>query len=281
MNIFNTISDYQTWRSNLSQNFKIGFVPTMGALHKGHLALVERALKENDIAVVSIFVNPTQFDNLEDLKNYPSTLENDFALLKKMQCNAVFCPNANEIYSGNVEAETFDFSPFDNSMEGAHRKGHFDGVGTIVKLLFEVIKPHKAYFGEKDFQQLKVIESLVKQKDIPVEIIPCEIVRETSGLAMSSRNLRLNLEDRKSAVFIFEMLQKVKNWSSSSSVDEIKIAVNQAFNNHPKFSLEYFEIASEHDLQATQNLFKHNLPRAFIAANIAGIRLIDNMPLNR
>lgn len=281
MNILKAISDYQSWRSNLSQNLKIGFVPTMGALHKGHLTLVERAINENDKTVTTIFVNPTQFDNPEDLKNYPSTLENDLKLLKDIGCNAVFCPNAEEIYSGKVEAEVFDFAPFDNTMEGAHRKGHFDGVGTIVKILFEVINPHRAYFGEKDFQQLKIIESLVKQKEMPVEIIPCEIVREDSGLAMSSRNLRLSVDDRKSAVFIYEILQKVKKWSISNAVDDIKIAVNKAFAEHPKFSLEYFEIASEHDLQPTQNLSKHNLPRAFIAAKIAGIRLIDNMPLNR
>ena len=176
----------------LKNNKKVGFVPTMGALHLGHISLVERALQENDCVVVSIFVNPTQFNNTEDLEKYPKTLENDVALLKTLSKNIiVFNPNASDLYKNNIVSKKYSFSGLEHEMEGKHREGHFDGVGTVLNLLFRVVSPTYAYFGEKDYQQLQIAKKLVEIESLPVSVIGCSIVREKNGLAMSSRNKRL------------------------------------------------------------------------------------------
>ncbi|VAW19429.1 Pantoate--beta-alanine ligase, partial [hydrothermal vent metagenome] len=199
MRVFKTVDSVKHNLLNLNKKFSLALVPTMGALHQGHLSIVKRAKSENDFVVVSIFVNPTQFDNEDDLKNYPITLYQDLKLLDDLDCDLVFVPTADEIYDTKIISEKFDFNGLDKVMEGTHRKGHFDGVGTVVKKLFEIIKPDKAYFGEKDFQQLQIIRKLTKMNNLPIQIIGCEIYREKNGLAMSSRNTRLTEKERKAA----------------------------------------------------------------------------------
>ena len=191
MLVFAKINSVQQKLRSLKKGTTVGFVPTMGALHKGHLSLVEQAKEENDIVVVSIFVNPTQFDKEEDLVNYPKTIDKDLSLLKSVYCDIVLAPSTQEIYQNNIKSQAFNFEGLEHQMEGKFRDGHFNGVGTIVKRLFEIVKPHKAYFGEKDFQQLQIIRSMVKSCELPIKIVGCEIYREEDGLAMSSRNARL------------------------------------------------------------------------------------------
>ncbi len=258
----------------------IGFVPTMGALHKGHLSLIKKAKAENKIIVVSIFVNPTQFNKKEDLINYPKTLEKDLSLLKTVNCDIVFVPSVNEIYHDNIKALHFDFDGLEFEMEGKHRKGHFDGVGTVVKRLFEIVKPHRAYFGEKDFQQLQIIKKLVEKHVIPTQIIGCEIYRERDGLAMSSRNTRLTDLQRKEAPFIHKTLQKAKQKFKENSIVEVVKWVETEFEKNTVLSLEYFEIANIKTLKSAKRKSKKSTYRGFIAVFAGNIRLIDNIALN-
>ena len=191
MKIFNNKKDLKDCLLDYKTNKKtIGFVPTMGALHEGHLSLIENAKLKNDIVIVSIFVNPTQFDKVEDLKQYPKTIENDIKLLRSVSCDILFSPSVKEIYSENITSEKFNFDGLEHQMEGKFRDGHFDGVGTVVKALFEIITPKKAYFGQKDFQQLQIVKKMVKKHHLPVKVKGCPIYREEDGLAMSSRNAR-------------------------------------------------------------------------------------------
>ncbi|WP_298364484.1 pantoate--beta-alanine ligase [uncultured Lutibacter sp.] len=279
MLVFAKIKSVQQKIKSLKKGTSIGFVPTMGALHKGHLSLIERAKKENDIVVVSIFVNPTQFDKKEDLINYPKTIDKDLSLLKSVYCDLVFAPSSSEIYANNIKSENFEFDGLEFQMEGKFRDGHFDGVGTIVKRLFEIVKPHKAYFGEKDFQQLQIIRSLVKNYKIPVKIVPCEIYREDDGLAMSSRNARLTIEHRLAAPFIYKTLKKVKlKFGTENALDIVKWVENE-FKKDPLLELEYFEIAEEETLQTIKNNNPKRKYRAFIAVFAGKIRLIDNISL--
>ena len=209
MLVFQTKNELKTYLTISNSNAKkIGMVPTMGALHLGHASLVEKAISENDLTVVSIFVNPTQFNNQEDLLKYPSTFEKDSQLLKSISKDIIiFAPSVSEMYSDHVASKKYDFQGLDKVMEGAFREGHFDGVGTIVESLLLTASPDRAYFGEKDFQQLQIIKKLVRLQNIPVAIIGCPILRESNGLAMSSRNERLSKELRKEAGFIYETLQ--------------------------------------------------------------------------
>ncbi len=265
--------------SKKAKNKTIGFVPTMGALHKGHLSLIKKAKKKNDIVVVSIFVNPTQFDKQEDLVKYPKTLENDTLLLEKVACDVLFNPSVEEIYNKNITAENFDFDGLEHQMEGKFRDGHFNGVGTIVKTLFEIITPDKAYFGEKDFQQLQIIKKMVKQNHLKVKIKGCPIFREDDGLAMSSRNTRLTEAQRKAAPFIYQTLQKAKQKSSTTTITNITNWVQNEFKNHPLLTLEYFTIAEEKTLKTVKNKESNKKYRAFIAVFAGKIRLIDNIQL--
>ncbi len=258
----------------------IGFIPTMGALHKGHLSLIEKANNENDISVVSIFVNPTQFDKKEDLRSYPRTIEEDLALLQTIKCDVVFVPSVSEIYDDNINALHFDFDGLEFEMEGKHRKGHFDGVGTIVKRFFEIVKPLKAYFGEKDFQQLQIIKKLVEKYRIPVQIIGCEIYREPDGLAMSSRNVRLTKAQRKEAPFIYKTLMKAKEKLKKDSIQTVIKWVEGEFKKNAVLQLEYFEIAHSKTLKPVRRKSKKASYRGFIAAFAGDIRLIDNIALN-
>lgn len=279
MLVFETIKKLQQHLSSVSTEGNIGFVPTMGALHNGHLSLIEEAKKENELVVVSIFVNPTQFNNNDDLINYPKTLEADLKLLENINCDVVFTPSPEEIYGENSVAEKFDFDGIENQMEGAFREGHFDGVGTIVKRLFEIVKPTNAYFGEKDFQQLQIIRKLVSKYDIPVNIFGCSIFRENDGLAMSSRNIRLADIERKEAPFIYNVLQEVKRYFNQKSISEINTFVRNEFNGNSTLDLEYFQIADEATLKSADIILPNHKYRAFIAINVGDVRLIDNIEL--
>lgn len=264
-----------------SEGKSIGLVPTMGALHDGHLSLVEQALKESDKVVVSIFVNPTQFDNAEDLEKYPRTLDKDLNLLEKSGKDLwVFVPTANELYDNNILSEHFDFNGLEKVMEGKFRDGHFDGVGTVVKKLFQTITPDKAFFGEKDYQQLQIIKKLTKIEDLPVEIIGCPILREKSGLARSSRNERLSSQNRENAAFIYKILTEAKDLFGIESADYIARWVENKFEDYPSLELEYFQIADSETLKEIGQKEKEKQYRAFIAAYADGIRLIDNIALN-
>ena len=282
MLIFNKKSDLSAFLSPLiHQNKSIGFVPTMGALHKGHLSLLEKSLSENDITVMSIFVNPTQFNNAEDLDKYPRTLERDVQIMQELSNNIiVYAPEVADIYEGNTVSESFDYDGLENQMEGKHRPGHFDGVGTIVKRLFEIVQPNKGYFGEKDFQQLQIVKNLVANLNIPVEVIGCPIHRETNGLAMSSRNERLSETARKNAAIIYRILNAAKDFFQSHSAEETITLVENEFKKHPEFQLEYFEIADEATLLPVSKKETDKKYRGFIAIFIENIRLIDNISLN-
>ena len=279
MLVFAKIKSVQQKLSSFKKGTTIGFVPTMGALHKGHLSLIEQARKENDIVVVSIFVNPTQFDKQEDLINYPKTIDQDLSLLKSVFCDIVFAPSSQEIYADNVKSQSFNFDGLEHQMEGKFRTGHFDGVGTIVKRLFEIVRPNKAYFGEKDFQQLQIIKKMVEKHQIPVKIIACDIYREDDGLAMSSRNARLTLEHRKAAPFIYKTLKKAKiKFGTENALNIVKWVENE-FKNQPLLELEYFEIANEETLKTIETKSLNQKYRAFIAVFAGKIRLIDNISL--
>lgn len=267
----------------LSKKMQIGFVPTMGALHKGHIALIERCVKENEFSVCSVFVNPAQFNNREDLKNYPRTEEADLKKLDLAKCNLVFIPTVNEMYPDKKLLE-MDFGELERMMEGRFRPGHFKGVATVVYKLFSMVKPHRAYFGEKDFQQLMVIRQLVKQMNMPVEIIPCPTVREDDGVAMSSRNVRLTSDERKAAPVIYQsLLRALKDFKGGNETSEIRKAVKAMVEDEKLFTLEYFELARVDASEGSIALLDKNDStenvRAFIAVNASAVRLIDNAAL--
>jgi len=282
MEIFHNRQQLQTKLKKIKgKRDSIGFVPTMGALHQGHLSLVKRAKYENELVVVSIFVNPTQFDNKDDLKKYPNRLENDYNLIKNISKNIIiFAPNATEIYSGNIISKTYRFNGLEKAMEGQFREGHFNGVATIVELLFNAVVPDKAYFGEKDFQQLQIIKKLVEIKKMSITIIGCPIEREPSGLALSSRNERLPENIRDKAGIIFETLKAVKVKFATKSTSKLKDWVKKVFANSKEFELQYFEITDVDTLTPIVKKQKNIKYRAFIAVYALGVRLIDNISLN-
>jgi len=260
---------------------KIGFAPTMGALHNGHLSLYEQARKENDLVISSIFVNPTQFNNPEDLEKYPRDINRDILILKNSGLvDAVYIPEVVDIYPEKAESKHYDFDGLENEMEGKSRPGHFDGVGTVVEELFVQVKPDNAYFGEKDFQQLAIIKKLAEKNKIPVKIHGVPIYRAENGLALSSRNQRLH-EDRKVASkIIFETLKKVNEWFHTITIQEIKDRVQDVFDDQQGMKLEYFLIADEETLKETDFFYKDRNFRAFIVVIVDGVRLIDNMHLD-
>lgn len=282
MELFRTKTEVAHFRQSLRDSGRsLGLVPTMGALHQGHLELVERALSENQAVIVTIFVNPTQFNNPDDLARYPRSLEGDLDMLRALSDQlAVFAPEVSEMYGGEVVSRPYDFGGLEAVMEGTHRPGHFDGVGTIVEALLRMILPDRAYFGEKDYQQLQIIRKLVRLRDIPVEIVPCPIVREADGLAMSSRNKRLSEPLRNKAPFIYQTLKLAQSLFGTKSAAEIRQKVGEAFAGEPDFELEYFEIADAATLQPAHRKQKDKQYRAFVAAYLGGVRLIDNIALN-
>ena len=262
--------------------FLRGFVPTMGALHQGHLSLVKAALAMNKLVVVSIFVNPTQFNNPNDLNKYPRTLEKDIQLLETLSKDSivVYAPTIEDIYGPNVRVDGFDFNGPELEMEGRSRPGHFNGVGTIVKRLFEIVCPDFAYFGEKDFQQLQIIKKMVAITKLPVTIIGCPIERESNGLAMSSRNSRLSAVEINASALIYKTLQVVKKNFNSESTQNISEWVATQYSAHPLFELDYFHISEVESLAPIKQKNPYQTYRAFLAVFVRDIRLIDNIDLN-
>lgn len=282
MKVISTVNELQS-ELKLLQLSPVGFVPTMGALHEGHLSLAETAVKQCPLVVISIFVNPTQFNDKTDLKNYPRTIDSDLDLLKKAlrENDIVFTPSEKEIYP-ETDTREFHFGNLDNVMEALHRPGHFNGVAQVVSRLFEIVKPDIAFFGLKDFQQLAVIKSLVKQTSDKVKIIGNPIIRETDGLAMSSRNRLLDSDIRRNAPIIFKTISSVSDMLRKKEISEIKTSVAENINRIPGFRVEYFDIVDDTDLfPVTKKAEMKRDKRYFgcIAVKAGQIRLIDNIEI--
>ena len=280
MLIFTDISSIKSHLNKLKKEGNIiGFVPTMGALHNGHLSLVKKSILENNVTVVSIFVNPTQFDNSEDLRTYPSNIKNDINLLKSISSEIIlFNPDSDEIYSDGIKSHQFNFNGLDRYMEGKFRQNHFQGVATVVNKLLSIVEPDNIYFGEKDFQQLRIIENLVFEKKINTKVVRCETLREVDGLALSSRNSKLSFSSKKIATNLFKALNFAKEKFSTLDIFEIEKKVTEKMRAYPEIKLVYFMIADEEKLEPS--ISRNNKKnRAFIAAYISGVRLIDNIKL--
>ncbi len=262
-----------------SQGKSIGFVPTMGALHEGHLKLCIRAVKENDTVVASIYVNPTQFNNAEDLKNYPRLPEQDLNKLEEVGCHAVFMPTDEDMYPEGKKLLDIDLEGLDRVMEGKFRPGHFQGMVTVVRALFEKVKPHRAYFGEKDFQQLAIIRFMVKKLQLPIEVHGCPTTREANGLAMSSRNMRLNESERKSAADIYKTLYFMRENGDKLPTEKLIEEGKRILTQSGKLECEYLELADELSLKPIVSGMAPRGARAFVAAYCGPVRLIDNLPL--
>ena len=274
-----TLLDYIERQKEMGK--KVGFAPTMGALHDGHISLYEAARKENDLVISSIFVNPTQFNNASDLEKYPRTIEKDIEILEKSAfVDAVYIPEVTDIYPEGLKSKEYNFDGLENEMEGKFRPGHFNGVGTVVEELFRQVKPDNAYFGDKDYQQLAIIKKLVEKLNLPIKIHGVPIYREKNGLAMSSRNKRLDHEQCEDAKVIYETLVKVNDWFRIITVSEIYQRVKDIFENQRGMVLEYFEIAEEATLKETDFFYKDRNYRAFIVVFVGDVRLIDNMHLD-
>lgn len=259
-----------------NQGLKVGFVPTMGALHAGHLQIIQQSKEADDVTVVSIFVNPTQFNDKNDYRNYPVDRYQDLASLEALQCDVVFNPHEKEMYP-DEDNRAFDFGYLGEIMEGLHRPGHFNGVAQIVSKLFDAVNPQKAYFGEKDYQQLIIINKMVEQLQYDIEIVSAPVIREKDGLAMSSRNALLNETQRKAAPLVYETLAKSKSLASQLSIEEVKNWVFEKINSHPLFSVEYFDIVDQENLQKVKN-WNDNCPKiGCIAVFLGRVRLIDNI----
>lgn len=259
-----------------SEGKTIGLVPTMGALHEGHLSLVKQCIADNDVCIVSIFVNPTQFNNKEDLKKYPRNLERDCEYLKSVGVGVIFAPSVDEVYP-EPDTRQFDFGQLDKVMEGEHRPGHFNGVAQVVSRLFDIVKPDRAYFGEKDFQQLAIIREMVKQLKLDINIVPMPIVREVSGLALSSRNERLTATQKEVAVNISKVLAESKEWMKNSSVEEVIKAVTTTLDSFTELKVEYYEIVDGYTLQSVADWKDSDYIVGCIAIFCGEVRLIDNI----
>ncbi len=280
MLIFKSIYDLQLQlKEYISNGNSIGFVPTMGALHLGHISLINECNTHNDISVCSIFINPTQFNSSSDLDSYPRTTEEDLKLLKQANCDVVFMPSVEIMYPNNEAEINFNFGSLELVMEGKDRPGHFQGVGTIVKKLFDIIKPHNAYFGKKDYQQLLIIKDLVKQYNLTPKIIGCEIIREDDGLAMSSRNMRLSKEQRAIAPQIRKTMIWAKKNVNNYSPSELTLEVEKRINENPLMKIVYFEISEANTLAKCKQWDDSKPYIAFIVVAMGDIRLIDNIEL--
>ncbi len=277
MKVFNTVAELQRELKSLDKT--IGFVPTMGAIHDGHLSLIKHAKKHAEVVVASIFVNPTQFNNKEDYDKYPRTIAVDSSKFADTNLDYLFIPSEDEVYPKKYD-KAYDFEGLDEVMEGKYRPGHFKGVANVVFRLFEIVKPTHAFFGEKDYQQLLIIKKMVEQESLNIEIISCPIIREESGLAMSSRNLRLSEKARKEASRIYKTLQLVKENYFSKSISELENMVKSEISEQADWELEYFQIAKNENLQPTTDEEKKASSRAFIVVRVENVRLIDNIVLN-
>lgn len=277
MEIVHTIKDLQAALAALrAQGKTVGLVPTMGALHAGHASLVKRCVAENDAAVVSVFVNPTQFNDKNDLAKYPRTLDADCRLLEQCGAAFAFAPSVEEMYP-EPDTRQFSYAPLDTVMEGKYRPGHFNGVCQIVSKLFEAVKPDRAYFGEKDFQQLAIIREMVRQLKFPLQIVGCPIVREEDGLALSSRNARLSAEERQQALKISQTLFASRDYAKSHTVAEIQKFVEDAIEAAPGLRLEYFELVDGNTLQKIANWEDTSYAVGCITVFCGEVRLIDNI----
>ncbi|GHV20811.1 pantothenate synthetase [Clostridia bacterium] len=277
MKLLKTVSELQAILTEERKNGRsIGFVPTMGALHQGHIELIKQSAAENDISVVSIFVNPTQFNDKNDLLKYPRTLDADCELMLSTGTTLVFAPSVEEIYP-EPDTRQFGFGTLESVMEGQFRPGHFNGVAQVVSRLFDIVKPDRAYFGEKDFQQLAIIRALVKQLNLNIEIIAHPIVRESDGLALSSRNIRLTSDQRKNAVIISQTLFESKAKKERFPVTEIKQEVIEKINAVPEFQVEYFDLVDRDSLQTINDWKDSEHIVGCIAAYAGNVRLIDNI----
>jgi pantoate--beta-alanine ligase len=269
---------YSELKALREKAYTIGFVPTMGALHDGHLSLIKRAVEENDVSVSSVFVNPIQFNNREDLEKYPRHLDDDLMMLDRAGCDMVFAPSVEEMYPETV-SESYDFGPLEHVMEGEKRPGHFNGVAVVVRRLFDICIPHHAYFGEKDYQQLLIIRELVKMKKIDVSVIGCPIVREADGLAMSSRNVRLTIEERSLAPVIFKTLSWIKQQSGKTDIELLLDEARTGLKQYDSIRVEYVDIVDEQNLVPVRDWNAAAGLRAFVALFLGEVRLIDNMKI--
>jgi len=268
-------------KSIKTNHSSIGFVPTMGALHQGHLSLMQQSMLENQVTVVSIFVNPTQFNNPEDLAKYPRTLEEDIKKIADFNPEIIiFAPTIDDIYEGKPSSQSFDFDGLENQMEGKFRPGHFNGVGTIVKRFFEIVEPTNAYFGEKDFQQLQIVKKMAAKNNLKVTIKGCPIYRDANNLAMSSRNALLSPKEKEEASVIYKTLVGAKAKFITNSATSVTKWVQKSFEKNLDFKLEYFQIADESTLLPCLRKNKDKKYRAFIAVFVNNIRLIDTISLN-
>ncbi len=276
MEVIKTEVELREKLSQVNGKQSVGFVPTMGALHQGHLSLVKQARDENEIVVVSIFVNPTQFNDKKDLETYPRNLQEDLKKLENTACDFVYTPEYKDVYPV-LDTREFNFGGLETVMEGKHRPGHFNGVAQVVSKLLDIVQPGKAYFGRKDFQQLAVIKALVKKLDIKTAIIGCPTVREGHGLAMSSRNEKLSEEERKNAGAIYNMLAEARNIASGFSVQELREWAIQKINKNKYLDVEYFEIVDDTNLQPVKNWEENSVKVGCIAVYCGSVRLIDNI----
>ena len=281
MLIFNKINKTKNYIKALrAKNHQIGFVPTMGALHNGHLSLIKNSLNENDNTIVSIFINPTQFENKQDFMKYPYEIESEIKKLEEISKKIIlFSPSNHEIYQDKIISENFNFNNLDKFMEGKYRKGHFEGVATIVNKLLNAIEPTKIYFGEKDFQQLRIIENLIKKRHPQINLIRCETIRHKNGLAFSSRNKKLNNSSLKIATNLYKALNFVKQNIHTVDLKNIKKQALKYLSQFPEIKIEYLEIADEETLTTVENCVNGKKYRVFIAAYIFEVRLIDNIKL--
>jgi len=279
MFLIETIKELKNKLNELKETGTTGFVPTMGALHDGHISLVRRAVSENKTVVVSIFVNPTQFNDTKDLEQYPRNLKADLELIEKTGCQIVFAPTAEEIYP-EPDTRKFNFGALETVMEGKHRPGHFNGVAQVVSKLFDIVQPDKAYFGLKDFQQLAIIKEMVLHFKLPVEIVPCPIVREKSGLAMSSRNELLTAEERKNAAVISKTLFEAKKLTEQKSVRELAEWISETINKNQYLTVEYVEIVDDRQLQPIKSWDDKGEKVCCVAVFCGKVRLIDNVGFN-
>lgn len=277
MLVVNTIEELQLFFEQ-QKGKSIGFVPTMGALHLGHVSLVELSRQRCDITVCSIFVNPIQFNKQNDFTNYPKTLDADLKYLEAAKCDVVFCPSVKDMYPNKVEKE-FDFGILSSVMEGEHRPGHFNGVGIVIERFFEIINPDFAFFGEKDFQQLAVVKQVTKQTGFKTKIIGGATVREDSGLAMSSRNLRLSEDEKIAAANISKELRFITLNKSGFNPQELKVNYKNKIDASQYLTTEYIEIADGNTLKPIVNWEESEYPVVFTAVNVGEVRLIDNMTI--
>ncbi len=274
MKVLNTVEEIQSWRQQVS-DLKIGFVPTMGALHQGHLELVDKCKLKSDITIVSIFVNPTQFNDENDFNKYPSTLENDLLLLKQIQADVVFIPSFADLYKDEDQLDV-DLKKIDLKMEGASRLGHFNGVIRVLSIFFRLIKPSYSFFGEKDFQQVLVVQELINQFFPTISLIKCPTVRESNGLAKSSRNKLLSESALNCSGEIYNTLKWIKENITAESINSILDEGIRKLSEN--FEVEYLELRNENNLEETSNSLENS--RLFVAVQIESIRLIDNLALN-